>query len=43
MKKLTVIASLLLLPTFIVGLYGQNFQHDFPSSAGALATGTPGA
>jgi len=30
MKKLTVIASLLLLPTFIVGLYGQNFVHHFP-------------
>jgi magnesium transporter len=29
-KKLTVIASLLLLPTFIVGLYGQNFRHHFP-------------
>ena len=27
MKTLTVIASLLLLPTFIVGLYGQNFVH----------------
>jgi magnesium transporter len=26
-KRLTVIASLLLLPTFIVGLYGQNFPH----------------
>ena len=26
MKKLTVIASVLLLPTFIVGLYGQNFR-----------------
>jgi magnesium transporter len=26
-KRLTVIASLLLLPTFIVGLYGQNFGH----------------
>jgi magnesium transporter len=26
-KRLTVIASLLLLPTFIVGLYGQNFHH----------------
>jgi magnesium transporter len=25
MKRLTLIASLLLLPTFIVGLYGQNF------------------
>ncbi len=30
MKKLTVIASVLLLPTFIVGLYGQNFHHHFP-------------
>jgi magnesium transporter len=30
MKKLTVIASVLLLPTFIVGLYGQNFKHHFP-------------
>ena len=27
MKRLTVIASVLLLPTFIVGLYGQNFGH----------------
>jgi len=27
MKKLTVTASVLLLPTFIVGLYGQNFHH----------------
>jgi len=27
MKRLTVVASLLLLPTFIVGLYGQNFFH----------------
>ena len=26
MKRLTVVASLLLLPTFIVGLYGQNFD-----------------
>ena len=26
-KKLTVIASLLLFPTFIVGVYGQNFEH----------------
>ena len=29
MKRLTVVASLLLLPTFIVGLYGQNFR-DIP-------------
>ena len=28
-KKLTVIASLLLFPTFIVGVYGQNFE-DLP-------------
>jgi magnesium transporter len=27
MKRLTVIAALLLVPTFIVGLYGQNFRH----------------
>jgi magnesium transporter len=27
MKRLTMIASLLLVPTFIVGLYGQNFVH----------------
>ena len=26
-KRLTVIASLLLVPTFIVGLYGQNFDN----------------
>ncbi|MDX6486002.1 MAG: magnesium transporter [Gaiellaceae bacterium] len=26
-KRLTVIASIILLPTFIVGLYGQNFVH----------------
>ena len=29
MKRLTVIASIILLPTFIVGLYGQNFR-DMP-------------
>ncbi len=29
MKRLTVVASVLLLPTFIVGLYGQNF-HNIP-------------
>ena len=27
MKRLTVVASLLLPPTFIVGVYGQNFHH----------------
>jgi magnesium/cobalt transport protein CorA len=30
MKRLTAVASILLVPTFIVGLYGQNFQHHFP-------------
>jgi magnesium transporter len=33
MKRLTAIASILLLPTFIVGLYGQNFRHHFPELA----------
>jgi magnesium transporter len=27
MKVLTVVASLVLFPTFIVGVYGQNFIH----------------
>ena len=27
MKRLTMIASLLLLPTLIVGVYGQNFRN----------------
>jgi magnesium transporter len=27
MKRLTVVASLVLIPTFIVGVYGQNFDH----------------
>ena len=27
LKALAVIASMLLLPTFIVGVYGQNFEH----------------
>ena len=26
-RRLTVVASLVLLPTFIVGIYGQNFDH----------------
>jgi magnesium transporter len=29
-KKLTALASMLLVPTFIVGVYGQNFRHHFP-------------
>ena len=28
-KRLTAVASVLLVPTFIVGLYGQNFR-DMP-------------
>ena len=27
LKRLSVVASLLLVPTFIVGVYGQNFEH----------------
>jgi magnesium transporter len=27
MKKLTAIASIVLFPTFLVGVYGQNFDH----------------
>jgi magnesium transporter len=27
MKKLTAIASIVLFPTFVVGVYGQNFDH----------------
>ena len=38
MKRLTVIASILLVPTFIVGLYGQNFQ-DMPELDWALGYG----
>ena len=34
MKKLTAIASILLVPTFIVGLYGQNFISTCRSSSG---------
>ena len=43
MKKLTVIASLLLVPTFIVGVYGQNFQHHFPELPGSTATSGRGS
>jgi Mg2+ and Co2+ transporter CorA len=34
MKRLTVVASVLLLPTFIGGLYEQNFKH-IPETGGA--------
>ena len=38
MKRLTVIASVLLLPTFIVGLYGQNLRgvYEFHWAHGYL-------
>jgi len=45
-KKLTVIASLLLLPTLIVGFYGQNFASAFDDGywtvgiSGALIVGS---
>jgi magnesium transporter len=47
-KRLTMIASLLLLPTLIVGLYGQNFDHmpelqwwwGYYYSLGAIAIST---
>ena len=35
MKRLTVIASVLLLPTFIVGLYGQNLRGVARAPLGA--------
>ena len=41
-KRLTVIASLLLFPTFIVGVYGQNFDHMPGARAGTSATSSPG-
>jgi magnesium transporter len=38
MKRLTVVASVLLLPTFIVGLYGQNLRgvYEFHWAHGYL-------
>jgi len=42
MKRLTVVASLLLVPTFIVGLYGQNF-HEIPEIEVFEAWGYPWA
>ena len=37
-KKLTVIASLVLVPSLIVGFYGQNFEEVFDSGYWSLAT-----
>ena len=39
-KKLTVIASLVLVPTLIVGFYGQNFGPDFDEPYWTLGTST---
>ena len=38
MKRLTAVASILLVPTFIVGLYGQNF-HRMPELSWAQGYG----
>ena len=44
-KRLTAIASIVLIPTFVVGLYGQNFDH-MPETTGGwvrvLVGGDPG-
>ena len=37
-KKLTVIASLVLVPSFIVGFYGQNFEGLFDRNFWTLGT-----
>ena len=42
MKKLTAIASMLLVPTFIVGVYGQNLRGMLPSYTGSTVTPSPG-
>jgi Mg2+ and Co2+ transporter CorA len=39
-KKLTVIASLVLVPSFIVGFYGQNFADEFSRGFWTLVTST---
>lgn len=39
-KKLTVIASLVLVPTLIVGFYGQNFEEVFSDSYWSLGVST---
>jgi magnesium transporter len=36
MKTLTIVAALVLIPTFVVGFYGQNFDH-FPGLHGPRA------
>ena len=39
-KKLTVIASLVLVPSFVVGFYGQNFARDFDKGFWTLGMST---
>ena len=39
-KKLTVIASLVLVPSFVVGFFGQNFESEFARSYWTVAVST---
>ena len=39
-KKLTVIAALVLVPSFIVGYYGQNFESAFDNAFWSLGVST---
>jgi magnesium transporter len=39
-KKLTVVASLVLVPTLIVGFYGQNFEEAFDGAYWSLGVST---
>ena len=39
-KKLTVIASLVLVPTLIVGYYGQNFESAFDEAYWSMGVST---
>jgi magnesium transporter len=39
-KKLTVIASLVLVPSFVVGFFGQNFESEFEREYWTLAFST---
>jgi Mg2+ and Co2+ transporter CorA len=39
-KKLTVIASLVLVPSLVVGFFGQNFQGEFQKEFWTLAVST---
>ncbi len=39
-KKLTVIASLVLVPSFVVGFFGQNFEGEFQKGWWTLAVST---